>query len=197
MRVALCIIIISLSGIFFSCQSPFAPKPRGYFRIDLPEKSYRQFDTACPYSFEYPQYAEVEESKHAHGEKYWIDIKFRPFNATVHMSYKNVDGNLITYLEDAYTLATKHIPKADAIYDSLIIERDRNIFGLMYQIAGSEVASPYQFLLTDSTNHFVRGALYFNTIPNNDSLQPVIKFLKQDIDHLINTFKWKQPEQPF
>jgi gliding motility-associated lipoprotein GldD len=189
--------IISFSCIFFSCQSPYAPKPRGYFRIDLPEKNYRQSDTSYPYSFEYPQYAVVEESKHAQDEKYWIDIKFEPFDATVHMSYKNVDGNLITYLEDAYTLATKHIPKADAIYDSLIIERDRGIFGLMYQIEGSEVASPYQFLLTDSTSHFVRGALYFNTIPNNDSLQPVIKFLKQDIDHLINTFKWNEPGQPF
>jgi gliding motility-associated lipoprotein GldD len=197
MKNVLYIMIISFSCIFFSCQSPYAPKPRGYFRIDLPEKNYRQSDTSYPYSFEYPQYAVVEESKHAQDEKYWIDIKFEPFEATVHMSYKNVDGNLITYLEDAYTLATKHIPKADAIYDSLIIERDRGIFGLMYQIEGSEVASPYQFLLTDSTSHFVRGALYFNTIPNNDSLQPVIKFLKQDIDHLINTFKWNEPGQPF
>ena len=118
------------------------------------------------------------------------DIDFKQFNATVHISYKEIDDNLFTYLEDAYTLATKHIPKADAIYDSVIIDRNRNIFGLIYQIEGSEVASPYQFLLTDSTNHFVRGALYFNVIPNNDSLQPVIDFLKEDIDHLINTFYW-------
>jgi gliding motility-associated lipoprotein GldD len=177
-------------AFIISCQSPYTPKPRGYFRIELPEKSYQRFDTTYPYSFEYPVYATISESKYAQGEKYWIDIKFEAFDATIHISYKDVNGNLITYLEDAYTLATKHIPKADAIYDSVIIHRNRDLFGLIYQIEGSEVASPYQFLLTDSTSHFVRGALYFNTIPNNDSLQPVINLLKDDIDHMINTFQW-------
>jgi gliding motility-associated lipoprotein GldD len=197
MRFSASALIILMVGCFFSCQSPYTPKPRGYFRIDLPKKTYTSFDTIYPYTFEYPVYASVSESRHAGGEKYWIDIKFHTLDATLHMSYKQVNENLFTYLEDAYTLATKHIPKADAIYDSTIIHREQNLFGLVYQIEGSDVASPYQFLLTDSTNHFVRGALYFNTIPNNDSLQPVIKFLKQDIDHLINTFKWKQPGQPF
>jgi len=190
MKMAIRFIILLMLVFFLSCQSPYAPKPRGYFRIDLPEKSYQWFDTTYPYRFEYPAYATISESEYVQGEKYWINIKFKSFDATLHISYKIVNGNLITYLEDAYTLATKHIPKADAIYDSLIIERNRNLFGLMYQIEGSEVASPYQFLLTDSTNHFVRGALYFNTLPNNDSLQPVIDFLKDDIDHMINTFQW-------
>jgi gliding motility-associated lipoprotein GldD len=190
MKLAIHLIISLMLAYLISCQSPHTPKPRGYFRIDLPEKSYQRFDTAYAYSFEYPVYATISESAHAQDEKYWIDIKFEDFDATIHISYKDVNGNLITYLEDAYTLATKHIPKADAIYDSVIIKRDKGIFGLVYQIEGNEVASPYQFLLTDSTTHFVRGALYFNTIPNNDSLQPVIQFLKQDINHLINTFKW-------
>lgn len=184
------LILIIIFGSFFSCDSPYAPKPRGYFRIDLPLKEYQKSDTLFPYEFEYPVYATISESMHAQEEKYWVDINYPQFDATLHVSYKKVDNNLLTYLEDTYTLATKHIPKADAIYDSLIIHRDRNIFGLLYQIEGSEVASPYQFLLTDSTNHFVRGALYFNTLPNNDSLQPVIDFLKEDIDHLINTFQW-------
>lgn len=197
MKLAIRFTILLVMASILSCQSPFAPKPRGYFRIDLPEKSYQKFDTTYPYKFEYPTYATISESEHAQGEKYWINIQFKSFDATLHISYKLVNGNLITYLEDAYTLATKHIPKADAIYDSLIIERNRDLFGLMYQIEGSEVASPYQFLLTDSTSHFVRGALYFNTIPNNDSLQPVIKFLKQDIDHIINTFSWNESGQPF
>ena len=191
MRFVSYFLVLLMTGYFYSCQSPYAPKPRGYFRIDLPEKEYKSFDTVYPYTFEYPVYASVSESKHAQGEKYWIDIKFDQFDATLHMSYKQVNENLFTYLEDAYTLATKHIPKADAIYDSTIIERERDIFGLVYQIEGSEVASPYQFLLTDSTTHFVRAALYFNTIPNNDSLQPVIVFLKEDIDHLIHSFNWK------
>jgi gliding motility-associated lipoprotein GldD len=185
------IIVILLVGYLYSCQSPYTPKPRGFFRIDLPEKNYISFDTFYPYAFEYPNYASIAESRHAHEEKYWIDINFDAFNATLHLSYKEVNDNLYTYLEDAYALATKHIPKADAIYDSTILHRESQIFGLLYQIEGSDVASPYQFLLTDSTKHFVRAALYFNTVPNNDSLQPVIEFLKKDIDHLINTFNWK------
>ena len=84
--------------------------------------------------------------------------------------------------------------KADAIYDSLVVDRNRNIFGLIYEIEGSGAASPYQFFLTDSLSNFVRGALYFNVVPNNDSLEPVINFIIEDIEHLINTFQWKEKE---
>ncbi len=186
------VIFIMLAAFIYSCETHYTPRPRGYFRIDLPEKNYIRFDTAYPFSFEYPVYAAVEPSPDAGPEdKYWINIQFPHFKATLHLSYKQVNNNLITYLEDAHTLAVKHIPKADAIYDSLIIDRDRDVFGLVYQIEGTEVASPYQFFLTDSTTNFVRGALYFNVVPNNDSLEPVINFLEKDLDHFINTFRWK------
>ena len=186
------VIFIMLAAFIYSCETHYTPRPRGYFRIDLPEKNYIRFDTAYPFSFEYPVYAAVEPSPAAGPEdKYWINIQFPRFKATLHLSYKQVNNNLITYLEDAHTLAVKHIPKADAIYDSLIIDRDRDVFGLVYQIEGTEVASPYQFFLTDSTTNFVRGALYFNVVPNNDSLEPVINFLEKDLDHFINTFRWK------
>jgi len=183
-------LILSFLIAFISCESPYAPKPRGYFRIDLPEKEYQVFDTTFPYKFEYPVYAEISHDPNSPQEPYWININYIPFKATLHLSYKNVDGNLIDYLEDAHTMVIKHIPKADAIYDSLVIDRNRNVFGLIYELEGSGAASPYQFFLTDSISNFVRGALYFNTVPNNDSLEPVINFLTSDIDHLINTLEW-------
>jgi len=185
-------IILILIFTFFvnACNQNYSPKPRGYFRIDLPEKSYIKFDSTFPYAFEYPEYANIEKDPHSPKEKYWINIEMHDFNATIHLSYKPINNNLIDYLEDSYTLVTKHIPKADAIYDSLIVDPNRNVFGLSYKIAGSAVASPYQFFLTDSSSHFLRGALYFNTIPNNDSLQPVIDFVINDIEHLISTLKW-------
>lgn len=187
------ILVFSLIfGLFLSCEHAYTPKPRGYFRIDLPEKQYISFDSTFPYQFERPVYSIITSDPHSPEEIYWINMNFTPFNATLHMSYKQIDGNLITYLEDAHKLVTKHIPKADAIYDSLIVDRDRNIFGLIYEIEGSGAASPYQFFLTDSLLHFVRGALYFNVVPNNDSLEPVIEFISQDIEHLINTFRWKK-----
>ena len=188
--------IALLTIIIYSCSQHYTPKPRGYFRIDLPEKIYTITDSAFPYQFEKPVYTSITKDPYSPNEKYWINLNFLPFNATLHISYKQIEGNLITYLEDAHKLVTKHIPKADAIYDSLVVDRDRNLFGLIYEIEGSGAASPYQFFLTDSLSHFVRGALYFNSVPNNDSLEPVINFIKDDIEHLINTFQWKDIKQP-
>ncbi|MBU2651011.1 MAG: gliding motility lipoprotein GldD [Bacteroidetes bacterium] len=175
-----------------SCSSNELPKPRGYFRIELPEHSYRVLDTTFPYSFEYPAYSSIMSDPYAPEEPYWIDVYFAQFKAKLHLSYKVVnDTNLIYYLEDTRKFVVKHIPKANAIEDSLIFDREKNIYGLLYEIHGGNAASPVQFFVTDSTRHFVRGALYFNVKPNNDSLQPVIDFLRKDIDHLISTFRWK------
>ena len=182
--------------LLYSCSQSYAPKPRGYFRIDLPEKKFILTDSSFPYQFERPIYSSITKDTYSPDERYWINLNFLPFNATLHISYKLIDGNLVTYLEDAHKMVTKHIPKADAIYDSLIVDRKRNLFGLVYMIEGSGAASPYQFFLTDSISHFVRGALYFNTVPNNDSLEPVINFITDDIEHLIDTFQWKNTKQP-
>lgn len=186
-------LLFFLAVLFLSaCEQATSPKPRGYFRIDLPEKNYVRFDTLFPFSFEYPVYSNITGDPHTPNEKYWINLNFPDFNATVHISYKVVDGNLPTYLEDSHTLVAKHIAKADAIYDSLIMEPGKNVYGLAYRLEGSGAASPFQFFLTDSTANFVRGALYFNVIPNNDSLAPVIDFIEEDIVHLISTFNWKK-----
>ena len=194
MKIKLLFFTFLLFGLF-SCEQAYTPKPRGYFRIDFPEKAYKDFDSTFPYSFEYPVYSTITPDPHSPNEKYWINLNFPAYKATVHISYKPVHGNLVTYLEDAHTLVTKHIEKADAISDSLIIDRDRNLFGLAYTLEGNGAASPYQFFLTDSSSNFLRGALYFNTVPNNDSLEPVIGFIKEDILHLIDTFKWQKPNK--
>ncbi len=183
-------LLVFLVGILSSCEQPYSPKPKGYFRIDLPEKQYIRSDTSFPYQFEYPVYAQLSNDPLSPEELYWVNINFKQFNATLHLSYKEVGNQLINYLDDSHMLVTKHIPKADAIDDSLIVDHQRQVFGLTYQIIGSDAASPYQFFVTDSVNHFVRGALYFNSRPNNDSLQPVIGFLVEDIEHLINTIQW-------
>jgi gliding motility-associated lipoprotein GldD len=173
------------------CSQDYTPKPRGYFRIDLPEKQYARFDTTFPYSFEYPVYAKIVPDTRKSSEPYWMNIDFPGFNGRLHISYKPVDGNLVQFLEDARTFVVKHIPKADAIDDSLIYRPGDRVYGLIYYIGGSGAASPCQFFLTDSSTHFLRGALYFNTVPNNDSLAPVIDFIEEDIRHLIATFRWE------
>lgn len=188
----LSVVVVFLVILAASCNNDYYPKPRGYFRIDLPEKSYVVFDTTFPYSFEFPVYAKIIPDMDPHAEPYWINVSFPQFKGTLHLSYKKINGNLTNYLEDTRTMVMKHIPKASSIDDKAYENHEKKVYGLTYIISGVAAASPYQFYLTDSTRHFVRGALYFNTVPNNDSLAPVIDFLKEDINHLIETFDWRE-----
>ena len=191
MRMIKNFIFLILVIIMASCGSDYYPKPRGYMRIDLPRKEYVKFDTTYPFTFEYPVYSQFVPDTDVDAEPYWFNIDFPQFNGQLNVSYKPIDNNVVKYLEDTRTLVMKHIPKANAIESKQFIDKKNNIFGLTYSISGTEAASPFQFYLTDSTKNFVRGALYFNTVPNNDSLAPVINFLKQDIIHMIETFRWK------
>ncbi len=193
----LAIIFLMITALFINgCQSHYTPKPRGYFRITLPKHEYKLFDTVFPYTFEYPKYVKITPDPYSPNEKYWINMDYPQFHATIHISYKVVHNNLIKYLKDARKMVVKHIPKANAINDSLIINPAHNIYGMVYDIEGNGVASPYQFIITDSSKNFLRGSLYFNLPPNNDSLSPVIEFIKEDIRHFLKTFSWKKmPEK--
>lgn len=177
--------------LLYACGETYTPRPRGYFRIDLPEHEYTSFDSTFPYAFEYPVYAELSPDPYAPGEPYWLNVNFPAFRGKVHLSYKEIHNNLNEYLEDSRKFVMKHIPKASSINDSLIFDTTRNVYGLIYQIEGMGAASPCQFFITDSVEHFVRGALYFEVAPNNDSLSPVITFIRKDIDHMLGTFRWK------
>ncbi|MEI6122430.1 MAG: gliding motility lipoprotein GldD [Bacteroidota bacterium] len=190
--------IIMLLLLFQACtNNDYMPKPHGYFRIALPEKKYSLLDSIYPYTFEYPQYCYIVADKNDNAEPYWINLEFPKYKGTLHLSYKPVtnDSILFQYFEDSRSFANKHIAKADDI-EPIIVANDHNaVYGLIYDILGTGVASTYQFCVTDSVHHFLRGALYFNLEPNNDSLQPVIDFIKKDIDHLIKTLRWKTPAQ--
>ena len=192
-KVSILLVTLVFACIAVSCdhQSDYLPKPRGYFRIDLPEKSYVKVDTIEKYSFECPQYAQVTRDPYSPEEKNWINIELPSFKGSIHITHKPVDGNLSDYLEDVHTMVTKHLQKANGVRDSLIVNEEHNVYGLFIEMDGKGVATPMQFYLTDSTKNFVRGALYFNFKPDNDSMQPVINFIREDIDHLINTFEWK------
>lgn len=167
------------------------PKPKGYFRIDLPEKHYVSVDTIERYAFEVPSYAILTGDPFSPQEKNWINVEVPQFKASIHLTHKDVKGNLSEYLEDVHTMLTKHLQKANGMNDSLIVNPEHRVYGMLIEMDGKGVATPLQFYLTDSTANFVRGALYFNFVPNNDSMQPVIDYLRQDIDRMIGTFEWK------
>jgi gliding motility-associated lipoprotein GldD len=183
--------------VFFpSCNSDYIPKPKGYFKIDFPKKEYVVFDKpGYPYSFEYPVYATVVKDSSFFGEAtenpWWININFPQFNGTIYVSYKQIGPNKFDKLvNDAFTMTNKHSQKAYSIDDS-VIATPNNVHGMYFKVGGN-VATANQFFVTDSTKNFLRGALYFDATPNEDSLGIVNRFLLEDVRHMINTFKWKQ-----
>lgn len=175
-----------------ACQETPIPRPRAYIRIALPEKAYLPFDTTFPYRFEYPKYGTIRPDTSKRALPYWLNMEFGKLKATLFLSYRSIQKNeLASYLEDNHLFLSRHIPKASGIEEMVVENRAARVYGVIYSIGGSGAASPVQFFLTDSTHHFVRGALYFNFTPNNDSLRPVIQFLSDDIVHLAETFRWK------
>ena len=190
------LILIGVTLIFLaSCNSEYIPKQRGYYKIDFPQHQYRVFDKpGYPYKFEYPVYGEVIQDSTFFENKpenpFWINIDFPRFNGKIYISYKNVGDNSFEKLrEDAYKMTYKHTYKATSIEDSLMLT-PLGVSGVFFKVGGN-AATGKQFFLTDSTRHFLRGALYFDTTPNEDSLSVVNNFLEQDMLHLINTFQWK------
>lgn len=168
------------------------PKPKGYFRIEFPEKKYVKFDEGCNFSFDYPTYAKLVKDDAANAQPCWENLLFERFNGALKITYygKFNPKEYAELTEDARTLAMKHTIKASAIDQKIINYPDHKVYGIYYSIDGN-TASSVQFFLTDSTKNYVRGALYFNERPQADSLAPVLKFLKQDIDRMIVSFRWK------
>jgi len=181
----LLLIVLFLPG----CKKDYTPKPRGYFRIDFPEKKFQLFKSNFPYSFEYPKYSKICPDNDSFSEPFWIDIDIPTNKAKFHLSYKQIKGNLARLTEDSRELVYKHSIKATSIDERLFINTANNVYGTVYYIKGN-AASPMQFYMTDSTNHFLRGSFYISEIPNYDSLLPVITFLETDLIHLIETLNW-------
>lgn len=174
-----------------SCQdeSP-TPKPEGYPRIQLPERSYQTYDSACPYRFQYPTYAAITKDSSNADKPCWINVWYKPLGARLYLSYRSFNNleKLQTYREDARTFAYKHTVKASRIEERRI--RRDSVSGIFYELGGN-TATALQFYVTDSNRHFMRGSLYFNTKPNRDSLRPAIQFLKKDMLKMIRTLEWQ------
>lgn len=167
-----------------------APKPRAYFRLAFPEKKYITYDSVCPFTFDAPVYSKIEKDKNYRAEPCWLNMEFPSLNGTLHLTYHPLKGDINEYLEETNELASKHQIKASGIEEKLVSKDSSKVYGLIYEIGGN-AASSIQFFLTDSTNHFIRGALYFNAAPNTDSIAPVVDFVRKDIYHMIETFEWK------
>ncbi len=180
-----------------ACNSNYTYKKKGYFKIDFPEKKYQVFDKpGYPYSFEYPVYSQVVKDstffEEATENPWWININVPQFAGRIYISYKNITdrSSFDSLVNDAFKMSSlKHVEVSTGIVDS-VMQTSNGVEGIYFSLGGN-TATANQFFLTDSTKHFLRGALYFDAAPNADSLGIVNEFLKKDLLHLINTLKWK------
>ncbi|MCE2961728.1 MAG: hypothetical protein ACK5UE_13285 [Chitinophagales bacterium] len=181
-------------SLIVSCTEDNIPREKAYPRFYFPKKEYKSHTSECGFSFELPTYTHIENKDSFRNQQLvsdscWFNIVYPDLNAKIHFSYKYYDDEMVLakLLEDSYKLTSKHMSKASFIKDSVIDKP--NIKGLIYSVGGN-AASDKQFILTDYKNKFIRGAIYFATTPNYDSLRPAIEFVDKDIYHLINTFKF-------
>jgi gliding motility-associated lipoprotein GldD len=188
------ILVLSIIGVLSSCgDKTYLPKPEGYNRIDLPEHQYQMLTEIHPYVFEYSTEAKILKDSSRIAEPHWIDVYYPDFQANIQLTYKPIGGDTTVFKElsnDAYKLTSKHQIKAYSIEDQ-IVKTPSGKTAIVTELSG-EVPSQFQFFVTDSVKHFFRGALYFRTATKNDSLAPVIEYLKTDAIHLVNTLKWQE-----
>lgn len=192
MKVIINTTFILILPFLMGCESEFTPKPKAYARIALEPSTFISADETlknCPYSFDYADASFITVDPRYEDSLCWYNIYYPSHRATVHLTYTSLEQNLSVHIEESRKLAMKHIGKASGIDEQLISFPERHLYGILYDFKG-ETASDLQFFVTDSTHHFLRGALYFNVSPNKDSLAPVINHVEKDIKHLLSTFRW-------
>jgi gliding motility-associated lipoprotein GldD len=189
-------------GVFFvffflSCEdsnenNADLPRPKGYNRIILPRHKYVPLENGHPFLFEVSQYAEVLPDTVSWAEPHWLYIYYPKWQAFIQLTYKPLKGEkrkLFEHINDAYTLVAKHNMKSSGTKEYQM-HASNGKSATLIELNG-EVATSLQFFTTDSTKHFIRGAVYVKTATQNDSLAPIIDFIKQDALHLIKTLEWK------
>lgn len=181
-------VIALLFTFFFSvvgCKNDVLPKPSSYLRLDYPEAEYITHKGHCPFEFDVNSKAIVKEDK---GCGY--SITYPKMKATIYLTYKPVSNNMNKLLRDAQKLTYEHVIKADDILEQPYINPNKKVYGMFYQVDGN-AATNSQFYATDSIKHFVTGSVYFYAKPNFDSIMPAASYIKNDMQRLMETLKWK------
>lgn len=182
----LVIILVSCGG-----NEILIPKPPTYLRLNLPKHEYVTYDGDCPYSFDISKSYKIDDVIDNKGKTCHKDIQLGSLNGVIHFSYIDMVEPLSSYVNYSNDKVDEHKIKATSINDSKIIRAGDRVFGTFFELKG-DVATPFQFYLTDSTDRFVSGVVYFNCVPNYDSLKPSLDYLKVDLMKMVNTFKWKK-----
>ena len=187
------LIVAVVALLLASCGGDYAPKPAAYLRIDLPAKDYALLDTAAlPFVFEKAADCQVVVKQTSRLES-WIDLQYPSLDGVVFLTYRRManPSELPGQVDTAYRLLEQHFNFSSGVEEQAYENPTSHLYATTYHIKGNRVASTYQFWATDSVRHFLRGAMYINKSPNNDSLAPVLDYLQADVDHLIETLSWR------
>jgi len=182
--IIIAVLLIVLLSVF-SCKNEVLPKPASYLRLDYPEAKYVNFENQCPFAFEMNSEAIIKGEKDC-----GFTISYPKMKATIYLTYKPVNNNIDKLLRDAQKLTYEHVIKADNILEQPYLNPEKKVFGMFYQVDGN-AATNSQFYATDSTKHFVTGSVYFYVKPNFDSIMPAASYVRNDMQRLLETLKWK------
>ena len=180
------ILILIISFIFLSCNEDVLPKPKAYLSLEYPKKEYKNLEFLRPYTFNVLKKAIVIDDKNN-----WLKVTYPKLKASIDITYRPIEDNLKELLIEAEKMVFKHTVKAEQIIPRDFVNSKKRVFGSLYEITGN-AASQIQFHITDSTNNFIKGSLYFYAKPNYDSILPAVAYIKEDILHLIETLDWKK-----
>ena len=186
--------LVLLAVGLYSCESNWLPSPPGYNRIDLLKHEYQRLEQGYPYQLDFSVHSRVEADSFNLEETEWINLNYKKFGAKVHLTYKKIDQStdFKTLSNDAFNLTAKHQIKAYGIEEAILLTPN-GYSAVVAELTG-EVPTQFQFFVTDSTSHFLRGAVYFNTALKNDSLAPIIEYIKIDMAHLIKSVNFEKKE---
>lgn len=190
-----------------ACANVATPRPYGYYRITTPDTAYTDFQSSIrnsqssilnsqlstlnyPYTFALSQNAVVQPRLDT-DEPYWVNLFYPALNATIHCSYKPVNGNLRELTNDALEFVYRNASFANAIPEREYAHPEERVYGVLFDLEGN-TASSCQFFVTDSVRHFFRASVYCNCPPNADSLAPVYDYLRTDVIKMVETFQWKK-----
>lgn len=179
-------VLIFIILILASCAKDPVPKPMGELRLEYPKAGYQQFTSPCPYTFQYSDFARVDNGK----EACWYYINYPAMKAKVFITYFPIKNDFALHVKEAEKMVYEHTVKASSIQTKSFSYPEKKVYGSFYELKGQS-ASNIQFYATDSTRHFVTANLYFNTRPKPDSLAPAVDYIKKDIIHMLDTFEWK------
>lgn len=181
----LSITAILLALTVISCKKDVLPKPASFLRLDYPEAKYVNFENTCPFTFQMNEDAIIKGEKEC-----GFAITYPKMKATIYLTYKPVNGNIDKLLRDAQKLTYEHVIKADDILEQPYLNPEKKVYGMFYQVDGN-AATNSQFYVTDSTKHFLIGSMYFYAKPNFDSIMPAASYVKNDMQRLMETLKWR------